>query len=121
MFKAAVTVKHLYHDSVALEGCRILSCLRTQCWNSRHADIDFLCFQPIARYGFLSDEAEEQRDTHRLSHDARERASTLVSLALTNIVEGEGKVFGCVFLVLLAFSVILLHKSHSSVPPSVSE
>ncbi|KAG7239457.1 hypothetical protein INR49_028928, partial [Caranx melampygus] len=42
---------------------------------------------PIARYSFLSDEAEERRDTHQLSHDARERARTLVSLALTNIVE----------------------------------
>lgn len=66
-----VTVTHLYHEHIVLERC-ISPAEGTQCWNSRHADIDFLCSQPIARYNFLSDEVEEQSDTHRLSHDARE-------------------------------------------------
>lgn len=68
-----------------------MSAERTQCWNSRHADIDILCFQPIARYNFLSDEVEEQFDTRRLSHDAREDANAHVYLALTTVAEGDGK------------------------------
>ena len=70
----------------------LVSAGRTQCWNSRHADINFLCFQPIARYNFLSDEVEEQSDTHQLCHDARHDANAVVHLALTMVVEGEGKV-----------------------------
>lgn len=116
-----ITVKHLYHDDVVLEGRRSLFCRRTQCWNSRHADIDFLCFQPIARYSFLSDEAEEQRDTHQLSHGARENAHTLVSLALTNIVEVEGKAFLMCFSRTDGFFSRSASQSHSSIPLSVSD
>ncbi|KAL6103264.1 uncharacterized protein ACO6RY_02698 [Pungitius sinensis] len=66
---------------------------KTQCWHSRHADIDFLCFQPIARYDFLSDDAEEQLDTHRLSHDARKDALSLLCLALAVVAEKRFDVF----------------------------
>lgn len=60
-------------------------------------------FSPIARYNFLSDEAEEQFDTHQLSHDARKDAYPLLYLALTTVGEGEGKVIWCVFPAFMAF------------------
>ena len=54
---------HLYEDILYCAQVFLVSVEKTQCWNSRHADIDFLCFQPIARYNFLSGEAEDQFDT----------------------------------------------------------
>ena len=86
-----IIVTHSYHLNVFAWAMQVflVSAERAQCWNSRHADIDFLCFQPIARYSFLSDETEEQSDTHWLSEDAREGAYVLRFLALTMLVEGD--------------------------------
>jgi len=59
---AEYSLNHMYIMCMS-DAQVFLVCRTTQCWNSRHADIDFLCSQPIARYDFLSDEAEERFDT----------------------------------------------------------
>lgn len=68
-----------------------------QCWNSRHADIRFLCFQTIARYNFLSDEPEEPFDPHRLG-------ATVSLKTLLGLDHDDGRWFSVCFSPFLAFS-----------------